>query len=140
MLFWTKMENFAGSRKVAHILKVWPLLSTKIPISSKSFENSSVMTHSAAAPPVYANPKQKFFLRHRLFSIYSIVCIVTFQKSNIYVQTNCWEIRWESIQIRSNRMTLAMSVPNPKIQWIKITSLSVFRQNSCVLLKSFFRK
>ncbi len=25
----TKMENFAGSRKVAHILKVWSLLSIK---------------------------------------------------------------------------------------------------------------
>ncbi len=42
----TKMKNFAGSRKVAHILKVWSLLSTKIPISSRSVENSSVMSHS----------------------------------------------------------------------------------------------
>ncbi len=55
------MENFAGSRKVAHILKVWSLLSTKIPISSKSVENWSVMTHSPAASPVYANPAQIFF-------------------------------------------------------------------------------
>jgi hypothetical protein len=31
----TKMENFARSRKVAHILKVWSLLSAKIPISSR---------------------------------------------------------------------------------------------------------
>jgi hypothetical protein len=38
----TKIENLAGSRKVAHILKVWSLLSTKIPISS--VENSSVMS------------------------------------------------------------------------------------------------
>jgi hypothetical protein len=45
------MENFAGSRKVAHILNVW----TNIPISSKSVENSSVMTHSPEAPLVYAN-------------------------------------------------------------------------------------
>ncbi len=57
----TKMENFAGSKKVAHILKVWTLLSTKIPISPKSVENSSVMAHSPAAPPVYANPAQIFF-------------------------------------------------------------------------------
>ncbi len=55
------MENFAGSRKVAHILKVWTLLSTKIPISSKSVENSSVMTHSPAAPPEYAKPALIFF-------------------------------------------------------------------------------
>ncbi len=57
----TKMENFAGSRKVAHILKVWSLLSTKIPISSKLVENSSVMSHSPAAPPVFTNPAQIFF-------------------------------------------------------------------------------
>ncbi len=57
----TKMENFAGSRKVAHILEVWALLSTKIPISSRSVENSSVMSHSPAAPPVFANPAQLFF-------------------------------------------------------------------------------
>jgi hypothetical protein len=37
------MENFAGSRKVAHILKVWSLLSTKIPVLTKS-----VMNHSPA--------------------------------------------------------------------------------------------
>jgi hypothetical protein len=57
----TKMENFAGSMKVAHILMVWFLLSTKIAISSKSVENWSVMTHSPAAPPVYANRAQIFF-------------------------------------------------------------------------------
>ncbi len=57
----TKMENFAGSRKVANIRKVWSLLITKIPISSKSVENSSVMTHSPAAPPKNANPAQIFF-------------------------------------------------------------------------------
>jgi hypothetical protein len=51
----TKMENFAGSGKVAHILKVWSLLITK------SVENSSVMTHSPAASLVYANPAQIFF-------------------------------------------------------------------------------
>jgi hypothetical protein len=56
----TKMENFAESRKVAHILKVWSLLSTKIPISSKSVENSSVMSHSPAAPPVFTNSAQSF--------------------------------------------------------------------------------
>jgi hypothetical protein len=49
------MENFAGSRKVAHILKVWSLLSIKIPISSRSVENSSVMSHSFAAPLVLRN-------------------------------------------------------------------------------------
>jgi hypothetical protein len=43
------MENFAGSRKVAHILKVWFSLITKIFISSRSVENSSVMSHSPAA-------------------------------------------------------------------------------------------
>jgi hypothetical protein len=57
----SKMENFAGSRKVANILKVCSLLSPKIPISSKSVESSSVMSHSPAAPPVYANPAQIFF-------------------------------------------------------------------------------
>jgi hypothetical protein len=36
-----KMEYFAGSRKVAHILKVWSLLSTKIAISSKSVGDDS---------------------------------------------------------------------------------------------------
>jgi hypothetical protein len=51
----TKTENFGGSRKVAHILKGWSLLSTKIPISSRSVENSSVMSHSPAAPPVFTN-------------------------------------------------------------------------------------
>jgi hypothetical protein len=51
--FMTKMENFAGSWKVAHILKVWSLLSTKILFSSRSVENSSVMSHSPAAPPVF---------------------------------------------------------------------------------------
>ncbi len=57
----TKMENSAGSRKVAHILKVWSLLSTKIPISSKSVGNSSVMSHSPAAPPVFTNSADDFF-------------------------------------------------------------------------------
>ncbi len=57
----TKMENFAGSRKVAYILKVWSLLSTKIPISSRSVENSSVMSHSPAAPPEFTNSTQLFF-------------------------------------------------------------------------------
>jgi hypothetical protein len=57
----TKIENFAESRKVAHILKVWSLLSTKIPISSRSVENSSVMSHSPAAPPEFTNPAQIFF-------------------------------------------------------------------------------
>jgi hypothetical protein len=58
----TKMKNFAGSRKVAHILKVWFLLSTKIPISSKSLENSSVMSRSPAAPPVFTNSAQFFLI------------------------------------------------------------------------------
>ncbi len=57
----TKMENFAGTRKVAHILKVWSLLKTKIPISSRSVENSSVMSHSPAAPLVFTNSAQLFF-------------------------------------------------------------------------------
>jgi hypothetical protein len=57
----TKMENFSGSRKVAHILKVWSLLSTRILISSRSVENSSVMSHSPAAPPVFTNSAQIFF-------------------------------------------------------------------------------
>jgi hypothetical protein len=56
----TKMENSAGSRKVAHILKVWSLLITKISISSKSIENSSVMSHSPAAPPVFTNSAHFF--------------------------------------------------------------------------------
>ncbi len=56
----TKMENFAGSKKVAHILKVWSLLSTKIPISSRSVKNSSVMSHSPAAPLVLTNSEQFF--------------------------------------------------------------------------------
>jgi hypothetical protein len=59
----TKIENFAGSRKVAHILKVWSLLSTKIPISSRSVENLSVMSHSPAAPPEFTNPAQIFFFK-----------------------------------------------------------------------------
>jgi hypothetical protein len=54
----TKMENFAGSRKVAHILKTWPLLSIKIPIS---VENSSVMSHSPVAPPEFTNSVHIFF-------------------------------------------------------------------------------
>ncbi len=57
----TKMEYFAGSRKVALILKVWSLLSTKILISSRPVENSSVMSHSPAAPPVFTNSAQFFF-------------------------------------------------------------------------------
>jgi hypothetical protein len=57
----TKTGNFAVSRKVAHILKVWSLLSTKIPISLKSVGNSSVMTHSPATSPIYANPAQILF-------------------------------------------------------------------------------
>jgi hypothetical protein len=52
------MKNFAGSRKVAHILKVWALLSTKIPISSKSVENSSVMSHS---PHIFVISKNQIF-------------------------------------------------------------------------------
>ncbi len=64
------MENFAGSKKVAYILKVWTLLSPKIPISPKSVENSSVMTHSPAAPPVYANPAQIFFSMLQAKKIY----------------------------------------------------------------------
>jgi hypothetical protein len=59
----TKMENFAGSRKVAHILKVWSLLITKIPISSRSVENLSVMTHSPAAPLIFTNSAQIFFTK-----------------------------------------------------------------------------
>ncbi len=59
----TKMKNFAGSRKVAHILKAWSLPSTKIPTLLKSVENSPVMTHSPAAPPVYANSAQIFFFK-----------------------------------------------------------------------------
>jgi hypothetical protein len=46
---------------VAHILKVWFLLSTKIPISSRSVENSSVMSHFPAAPLVLTNSAQFFF-------------------------------------------------------------------------------
>jgi hypothetical protein len=57
----TKMENFAGSRKVAHILKVWSLVSTKIHISSRSVENSSVMSHFPAAPLGLTNSAQFFF-------------------------------------------------------------------------------
>jgi hypothetical protein len=57
----TKMENFAESWKVAHILKVWSLLSSKIPISSRSVKNSSVMSHSPAAPPEFINSAQIFF-------------------------------------------------------------------------------
>jgi hypothetical protein len=57
----TKMENFGGSRKVAHILKVWSLLSPKIPISKRSVENSSVMSHSPAAPLVFTNSAKLFF-------------------------------------------------------------------------------
>ncbi len=57
----TKMKNFAGSRKVAHILKVWSLLSTKIPIPSRSVENSSVMSHSPATPPEFTNSAKIFF-------------------------------------------------------------------------------
>ncbi len=57
----TKMKIFAGSRKVAHILKVWSLLNTKIPISSRSVENSTVMSHSPAAPLVFTNSAQIFF-------------------------------------------------------------------------------
>jgi hypothetical protein len=55
------MEKFAGSRKVAQILKVWSLLSTKIPISPGLVENSSVMAHSPAEPSVNANSAQIFF-------------------------------------------------------------------------------
>jgi hypothetical protein len=55
-----KMQNFAGSRKVAHILKVWSLLSAKIPISSRSVENPSVITHSPSAPLVLTNSAQFF--------------------------------------------------------------------------------
>jgi hypothetical protein len=64
----TKMENFAGSRKVAHILMVWSLLITKISISSKSVENSSAMTHFPAAPPVYAKVDYFFFIETRIFT------------------------------------------------------------------------
>jgi hypothetical protein len=68
----TKMENFAGFRKVAHILKVWALLSTKIPISSISVENSSVMSHPPEAPPVFANSAQIFFQSsNSLVTLYS---------------------------------------------------------------------
>jgi hypothetical protein len=42
-------------------LKVWFLLSTKIPISSRSVENSSVMSHFPAAPLVLTNSAQFFF-------------------------------------------------------------------------------
>ncbi len=42
------------------ILKVWSLLRTKIPISPKSVENSSVMSHSPAAPPVFINSAHFF--------------------------------------------------------------------------------
>jgi hypothetical protein len=59
----TKMENFAGSRKVAHILNVWALLSAKIPISSRSVENSLVMSHSPTAPLVLTNSAQIFFAK-----------------------------------------------------------------------------
>ncbi len=79
----TKMENFAGSRKVDQILKIWSLTITKIPISSRSVENSSVMTHSPAAPLVLTNSAQFFSQSSNSFCVYSIVCIVTFQKSNI---------------------------------------------------------
>jgi hypothetical protein len=48
----TKMENFAGSRKVAHILKVWSLLSTLL--------SSSVMSQSPAAPLVLTNSAHFF--------------------------------------------------------------------------------
>ncbi len=57
----TKMENFVGSRKVTHILKVWSLLSTKKPISSRSVENSLVMSHFPAAHPEFTNSTQLFF-------------------------------------------------------------------------------
>ncbi len=57
----TKIETFVGSRKVAHILKVWSLLITKIFISSRSVENSSVMSHSPVAPLVLTNSAQIFF-------------------------------------------------------------------------------
>jgi hypothetical protein len=72
----TKMENFAGSGKVAQILKVWSLLSTKIPISPGLMENSSVMTHSPAAPPVNANSAQIFFKAtiHWKFGVYCLNC------------------------------------------------------------------
>jgi hypothetical protein len=59
----TKIENFAGSGKVAQFLKVWSLLITKMPISPRSVENSWVMTHSPAAPLVNANSAQFFFFQ-----------------------------------------------------------------------------
>jgi hypothetical protein len=61
----TKLENFAESRKVAHILKAWSLLSTKIPISARSVKNSSVMSHSPAAPLVLTNSVQFFSTQNR---------------------------------------------------------------------------
>ncbi len=89
------MENFVGSRKVAHIQKVWSLLSTKIPISSKSVENSSVMSHSPAAPPVFTNSAQFFRITFQFikrFRYFWKAGIVTFQKSNIclnkYLETS----------------------------------------------------
>jgi hypothetical protein len=58
-----KMEIFAESTKMAHILKVWTLLSTKITSTSKSVEVLSVMTHSRATPLVYANLALTFFFK-----------------------------------------------------------------------------
>jgi hypothetical protein len=69
----TKMEKFAGSRKVAHILKAWSLLSTKISISSRSVENSSVMSHSPAAPPVFTNSAQIFFPKLQFISSFVFI-------------------------------------------------------------------
>ncbi len=67
------MENFARSRKVAQILKVWSLLITKMPISTKSVENSSVESHSPAATPVYANPAQIFFSKLYFIGVFVFI-------------------------------------------------------------------
>jgi hypothetical protein len=47
-----------NSLKINVWLKWKILLSTKIPISSRSVENSSVMSHSPAAPPKFTNSAQ----------------------------------------------------------------------------------
>ncbi len=85
----TKMKKFSESRKVAYILKVWSLLSTKIHISSKAVENWSVITHSSAALPVCANPAEIFFFTYYV------------PTNNLKLQS-CWRNSILSLPIFSN--------------------------------------
>jgi hypothetical protein len=100
----TKMENFAGSRKVAHILKVWSLLSTKIPISSRSVENSSVMSHC------YILTFYKVFIMSIIFAKETIMGL-SFTSAAPDASQNRWVQHTEKTFL-------------PK--WLEITSSSIF--------------